>query len=61
MRVQTFVGKMSMEGLRQMDQTINRWLETHEVEPKFVSQCFGMDNHRETTSSEPVVITSIWY
>jgi len=50
-----------MEGLRQMDETINHWMEVHRVEPKIVSQCFCMDHHRETMSTEPVVVTSIWY
>lgn len=61
MRVQTFIGKMSIEGLRQMDDHINTWLEDHEIEPKQITQCFGMGQHRETTSSEPIVVTSIWY
>ncbi len=61
MRVQTFIGKVSMDGLRQMDAQINHWLEVHKAEPKFVSQCFGIEPHREVTSREPVIITSIWY
>ncbi len=61
MRVQTFLGKVTMEGLKQMDDTINHWMEVHQIEPKMVSQCFCVDHHRETMSQEPVVVTSIWY
>ena len=61
MRVQSFIGKVSMEGLRQMDDHINHWLERHQVEPKKVTQCFGSEKHREANSEEPVVVTSVWY
>lgn len=61
MRVQTFVGRLSTEALRQMDEHINQWLESHKVEPRFVTQTFGQQMHREVTAQEPVVITSIWY
>jgi len=61
MRVQTFVGKVSIESLRQLDEHINHWLETHEVEPKHVSQTFGYGAHREASTQEPVIITTIWY
>lgn len=61
MRIQTFLGKVGMESLRQMDEHINHWLETHNVEPRFVVQTFGSETHREANSHEPVVVTSIWY
>ena len=61
MRVQTFLGKVSMDSLRQMDEHINHWLETHNVEPKLVLQSFGQEKHREAGSNEPVIVTSIWY
>jgi len=61
MRVQTFVGKVSIEGLRQMDDQINQWIEAHNVEPRFTNQTFGCEHHREVLCEEPVVITSIWY
>ncbi|MBN2311470.1 MAG: hypothetical protein JXR94_21010 [Candidatus Hydrogenedentes bacterium] len=61
MRVQTFVGKVSIESLRQMDSSINNWLESHKVEPKHIVQTFGYERHREAGVQEPVVITSVWY
>ena len=61
MRVQTFLGKVSMDALRQMDEHINHWLETHQVEPKMVVQSFGHEKHREAGDEEPVVVMSVWY
>jgi hypothetical protein len=61
MRVRTFIGKVSMEGIRQMDETINAWLKENSVEPKIVNQQYGIDSHHETSSQEPVLITSVWY
>ena len=61
MRVQTFLGKVSIEALHQMDEHINQWLEAHHVEPKHIVQTFGYDRHRESGSSQPVVVTSVWY
>ena len=61
MRVQTFIGKSSTEGLHQMDEHINHWLETHDIEPKLVTQSYGCGNHHEVSSQEPVIVTSIWY
>jgi len=61
MRVQTFMGKVSVEALHQMDQHINEWLERRQVEPKLVSQCFGYDKARDGNVQEPVLLISIWY
>ena len=61
MRVQTFLGKVSMEALEQMDKHINRWLETHGVEPKHINQSFGYEHQREGGTQEPVILTSVWY
>ena len=61
MKVQTFVGKVSVESLRHLDHQINRWLQETEAEPKHIVQTFGYEPHRETSANEPVVITSVWY
>jgi len=61
MRVQTFLGKVSMEALQQMDEHINQWLEAHQVEPKLVSQTFGYAHCNEAREPQPTVITSVWY
>lgn len=61
MRVRTFVGKVSVEGLRLMDDQINQWMEQNAIEPQRITQTFGKDSHHDTASMEPVVITSIWY
>ena len=61
MRVETFVGKVSIEGLKQMDEHINEWLGKNHVEPKFITQVFGSERHSHHHELEPVVITSVWY
>lgn len=61
MRVQTFLGKVSMDSLHQMDQHINQWLEMNHIEPRAIAQTFGYDKPKEGCSIEPVVITSVWY
>ena len=61
MRVKTFIGKVSVEGLRQMDEHINHWLEEQNVQPQFITQTYGIHQHHDTSSQEPVVISSIWY
>lgn len=61
MRVQTFVGKVTFEALQQMDEHINQWMTTHNIEPKMVTQSFGYDKPREACAEEPVIVTSIWY
>jgi hypothetical protein len=61
MRVQTFMSRVSVDALHQMDQHINDWLATHEVEPKMVSQSFGQDKARDGGVQEPIVVVSVWY
>ncbi len=61
MRVQSFLGKVSVEALHQMDESINRWLDEHGVEPKLVSQTFGYEHHNDSSLQEPVVVTSVWF
>lgn len=61
MRVQTFLGKVSIDALHQMDEHISHWLESNEIEPQKVTQAFGYERTREGGSQEPVIITSIWY
>ncbi len=61
MRVHTFIGKVTPEALRQLDTHINNWLEDNHIEPAFVHQTFGYEEHREVSNTEPVIVTSIWY
>lgn len=61
MRVQTFMGRIGVETLAQLDDQINRWIEKNNVEPKFVTQSTGIEEYHESGSKEPVVITQIWY
>lgn len=60
-RVQTFMGKVSIEGLHQMDNHINEWLRRRNAKPLYVAQCFGADRHHDGRSQEPIMVTSVWY
>lgn len=61
MRVQTFMGKVSIEGLHQMNNHINEWIKRNQIEPLHIQQSFGSDIHHDGRNSEPIVIISIWY
>lgn len=61
MRVQTFVGKVSMESLQQMEEHINAWLAEHNVEPKHIKQSFGYERGQLQGGQEPVIILTVWY
>ncbi len=61
MRVQTFIGKVTMDGLGLMDEHINRWLEQHNVEPKLVKQSFGYERPQQQGQQEPVIVVTVWY
>ena len=61
MRVQTFVGKVTMESLKAMDEHINQWLAQHNIEPKIVKQSFGYDRPHEAVHQEPVIVITVWY
>jgi len=61
MRVQTFIGKVTMEGLSLMDEHINKWLEQHDVEPKLVKQSFGYERPQQHGQQEPAIAVTLWY
>lgn len=61
MQLRTFLGKVGVESLQQMDEHINQWLRKNEVDPKFVTQTFGSERHRQSNVAEPVIITQVWY
>ena len=61
MRVQSFVGKVTMEALSQMDEHINHWFEEHSVEPKMVKQSFGYERGHQAGQQKPVIAVTVWY
>jgi len=61
MKVQTFLGKVSVEGLHHMDNHINEWLSRNEVTPIYVQQSFGSDLCHDGRNQEPIIVMSIWY
>lgn len=61
MRIQTFIGKVSMESLKQMDEHINEWMVRNKVVPTHVKQVFGYERSHHHPDEEAVLIVSIWY
>ncbi len=61
MKVQSFMGKATIEGLHQMDQLINTWMVKHQVTPVFVKQSFGLEKFHDGRSQESIVVITLWY
>lgn len=61
MKVQTFLGKASMEGLHILDEHINEWLAKKHVTPTHIAQSFGMGRHHDGRTDEPIIVISIWF
>ena len=58
-RVRTFHGKLSQQGLEYLDNQVNEWLDTHpEVEVKSVTSTVGTF---EGKMREPALILNLWY
>ncbi len=60
-KVQTFLGKATIDGLHQMDTHINEWMKRHSVKPLHIQQSFGSDRHHDGRNQEPIIVISIWY
>jgi hypothetical protein len=58
-RVRSFHGKLSDQGLGYLDDAVNNWLDEHpEVEVKFVTQSVGTF---EGKIREPALVLNLWY
>ena len=58
-RIRTFHGRLSDEGLAFMDDKINEWLDNHpEIEIKTVTSTVGL---YEGKIKEPALILNVWY
>jgi hypothetical protein len=58
-RVRSFHGRLSEQGLEFMDHLINEWLDNHaDVEIKFVTSTTGIFDGK---MKEPAVILNVWY
>jgi hypothetical protein len=58
-RMRSFHGRLSDEGLGFMDDKINEWLDSHpEVEVKFVTSTVGT---YEGKIREPALVLNVWY
>lgn len=60
LKVQTFLGKVNIEGLNQMDAHLNNWLKRTKVKPVQITTNFGHERGKGA-NEEPVLIISIWY
>ncbi|MCK5860941.1 MAG: hypothetical protein KAH38_00560 [Candidatus Hydrogenedentes bacterium] len=61
MRVQSFIGKVSITGLQQMDHQINEWFDSNSIKLLQVKQSFGSDIHHDGRGREPIIVVTIWY
>jgi hypothetical protein len=58
-RVRSFHGKLSEQGMDFMDNQINEWLDNHpEIEIKFVTSAIGTF---EGKIREPALVLNVWY
>jgi hypothetical protein len=58
-RVRSFHGRLSDEGIVYMDSKINEWLDTHpDIEVKFATTTVGLYDGK---IKEPALIVNIWY
>ena len=60
LKVQSFMGKVTHDGLHHMDDHINTWLKSHKVKPLEIKQSFGVERLRGDVE-EPVVIITLWF
>lgn len=61
MKVKTFVAKLSVESIHEMDHTISEWMERNHATPKMVTQTIGDERGHDGRPAESVMVTSIWY
>ncbi len=61
MKVQSFMGKVTNEGLHQMDQHVNTWLKRHQVKPVHVKQSFGSERFHDGRNQESIIVITLWY
>jgi len=61
MKVKTFIGKMGVETLHELDSHVNKWIDRNDIQPKLVTQCSGKETLRESANEEHVLVMSIWY
>jgi hypothetical protein len=58
-RMKSFHGKYSDQGLAYLDDAVNEWLDNHpEVEVKFVTSTVGLF---EGKMREPALVLNVWY
>jgi hypothetical protein len=60
-KVHSFVCKVSIEAVQQMDEVMSAWMTENQVVPQFVVQTASAEGDRQGHGRDPVLITSIWY
>lgn len=61
MKVHSFMGKVGIEGLHQMDNHINEWLADNKAKVIDIQQSFGTHMHHDGRREEPVLLITVWY
>lgn len=61
MRVKSFLAKITVESLHEMDASISAWMERNNIDPKMVKQTLGEEKGHDGRQPESVMVTSVWY
>lgn len=61
MKMHTFMGKVNIEGLHQLDSNINDWLKENKPHLVEIRQSFGTHQHHDGRREEPVLLITVWY
>ncbi|HOK09518.1 MAG TPA: hypothetical protein PLT82_04550 [Candidatus Hydrogenedens sp.] len=61
MRVQSFIGKASVEGLHQMDNLINDWIKRTRPKIIQIAQCPCTSARHDGRDQETIIVVTILY
>ncbi len=61
MRVQSFIGKASLDGIHQMDNLINEWIKRTRPKIIQISQCPCTTSRQDGRDQETIIVVTILY
>ncbi|HOV33645.1 MAG TPA: hypothetical protein PLX23_09810 [Candidatus Hydrogenedens sp.] len=61
MRVQSFIGKASVDGIHQMDNLINEWIKRARPKILLMTQCPCSTSTHDERDKETIIIVTILY
>ncbi len=61
MRVQSFIGKASVEGLHQLDHLINDWIKRTRLKILQITQCPCSTTRHDGRDQETIIIVTVLY